>query len=508
MESETDLKTLKDLLRIAPGFFGYICAEGKVLCLNDTSLHIVGAEASEVAGQNFWEGPWWKPLPQSSKKVRQAIERAQKGETSNFDIQYHAKPAGKESEETRWSEINFTPCLDQSGDLERIAVKGVDVTERVHSQMELATERQKLEMIFEKTPAAMATWRGPDLVFELVNPEYQKIFSKRQLVGLPLLEAIPELKGQPFADYMKEVLKTGRPYVAREALARIPNDDTGELEDRYYDFVYSQITDSEGRPYGVYDHAIEVTERVRNRKAMEESQEQLRESVEMLQKARKLRENLAAALSHDLRTPLTVVQSSADLLEASSESPETKKLAKVISDNVERADKMIQDILTAGQITSGGTIAVKKVRCDLYEIAAQALKDLKIVHGDRFVLKGDKDVIGFWDASALRRVVENFANNAVKYGSLDQAITVTVKKEGQKARLCVHNHGDPIALEEQREIFQAYKRSQHQAGQQKGWGIGLTLVWGIAKAHDGEAIVKSGAGEGTTFCIKIPLGKN
>lgn len=152
---------------------------------------------------------------------------------------------------------------------------------------ELHTERHKLATIFRDSPAAMALWQGEDLVFEKVNPFYQAIFPGRQLVGKKLLEAAPELADQSFAELIRDVLRTGIPFSATEMLAKIRKPD-GTLEDRYFDFTYLRVNDSDGTPYGVYDHAIDVTDRVIARQKIEESdrllvvhQEQLAKAVEV-----------------------------------------------------------------------------------------------------------------------------------------------------------------------------------------------------------------------------------
>ena len=139
-----------------------------------------------------------------------------------------------------------------------------------------ASERRALEQIFALTPAAMALWRGEDLVFEMVNPRFMALFGHRPLLGKPFLEALPEFKGQTFSDLILNVLRTGEPYVGHEVLARHRRTADGPVEDRYYDFTYVRINDAEGNPVGVYDHAIDVTDRVLARRRVEESEGRLK----------------------------------------------------------------------------------------------------------------------------------------------------------------------------------------------------------------------------------------
>jgi PAS domain S-box-containing protein len=158
---------------------------------------------------------------------------------------------------------------------EGLAVFYMDVTERKKAEEALILEKHKLEAIFQDSPAAMALWQGQDLHFEKINPEYQKIFENRRLEG-PISEALPEIVAQGFPDVLRNVLNTGEPFVGHEVLAKIGKDDGGKLEDRYYDFTYLRINDANGNPYGVYDHAVDVTDRVKARLSLEESESKLR----------------------------------------------------------------------------------------------------------------------------------------------------------------------------------------------------------------------------------------
>ncbi|HEX4459372.1 MAG TPA: PAS domain-containing protein [Polyangia bacterium] len=175
----------------------------------------------------------------------------------------------------RWIELRGQVLRDDGGQPARLVGTSVDVSARKHAERALADERDKLQTIFRESPAAMALWTGRELTFEMLNPQYQAIFRDRELKGKPLEEAVPELAAQTFPDQLRRVLATGEPLVGRETLVRLAPRANGPLEDRFYDFTYVRINDSNGKPYGVYDHAIDVTDRVLARRALEASQERL-----------------------------------------------------------------------------------------------------------------------------------------------------------------------------------------------------------------------------------------
>lgn len=231
-----------------------------------------------------------------------------------------------------------------------------------------------------------------------------------------------------------------------------------------------------------------------------------RVAFDMLELERDVRERVVGALTHDLRTPLAAAKISAQML--TRKIPDEALLQRVafrISHNIDRADKMIQDILDASQIKAGEKVALDIEEHDLQEIMKSTMEDMSNIYGERIILKSNEEIHGYWDASALKRMTENLVNNAVKYGLEFAPITLNLKTLKDSVVITVHNEGNPIAAQDQKFIFEPYKRTAAaNKGSQKGWGIGLTLVKGFAEAHGGQAIVRSSINEGTTFSIIIP----
>jgi signal transduction histidine kinase len=339
----------------------------------------------------------------------------------------------------------------------------------------------------------------------MVNPQYQALFRGRDLLGKPFLAALPELRDQPFAGRLQNVLETGIPYVGHEELARHASEPGGPIEDRYYDFTYVRLEDDQGGSLGVYDHAVDVTERVRARLQAEKTAAALHASVVELEEERELREKFVATLTHDLRTPITGAKLMAQLIERhAGGSAEIARKAQRIKASMDRADGMIRDLLDASRIKAGITLALKPSQCDLSEVARATVEELTVIYGNRFELSASAPLLGAWDETAVRRILENLATNAVKYGAKDQPIKIMVHAVNDEAELSVRNEGNPIPAESQRDLFRLFRRSDAaEAGKQEGWGIGLSLVHGLAIAHGGNVGVNSNPQIGTTFWIRI-----
>lgn len=223
-----------------------------------------------------------------------------------------------------------------------------------------------------------------------------------------------------------------------------------------------------------------------------------------LETERELRESFVSLLTHDLRTPLTAIKMSAQLIKRHSEDfSAVQSYAQRINKSVERADKMISDLLDANRIRSGEKLPLNIELVDLPVLVTKTLAELTSVHGERFTLKADESIVGYWDSRGLRRIVENLCNNAIKYGSSDGMITVIIAKKDKNVIIEVKNIGNPISHEDQKFLFQQFHRGRKTVA--KGWGIGLTLVRGVAEAHGGTVEVKSEIETGTIFTVSIPI---
>jgi signal transduction histidine kinase len=227
-----------------------------------------------------------------------------------------------------------------------------------------------------------------------------------------------------------------------------------------------------------------------------------------LELERQLRDQFVSILTHDLRTPLTSVKLAAQIiLRRPDEKEKIQMLSSQIVKNINRMDEMIRDLLDVNRLRAGESLAFTMSKCDIHHIAYEVLKDLSNTYGNRFLLhSSNKNLSGFWNEEAIRRLMENLINNAVKYGAVNELIMFTIKKLGKEVEFIVHNEGNPISAEDQVNLFKPFSRSASaKKNGKKGWGLGLTLVEGVARAHGGKVAVQSDQIYGTSFIITLPL---
>ncbi|HET8912676.1 MAG TPA: ATP-binding protein [Ktedonobacteraceae bacterium] len=148
---------------------------------------------------------------------------------------------------------------------------------RKEAEDEVKAERQRLRDLFMQAPAYIAVLRGPDHIFELANPLYMKVVgAHREIVGKSLRDALPELVGQGFAQLLDRVYQTGEPFTVNESLAQLDRNGNGTLEDVYFNFVYQPSRDARGNVDGVLVYAVDVTEQVKTRQLIQESEARFR----------------------------------------------------------------------------------------------------------------------------------------------------------------------------------------------------------------------------------------
>ena len=438
--------------------------------------------------------------------VRAAIAAAIAGKRT-FDLEHRVN---RVDGSVGWAASRAVPILDAAGAITEWFGAASDITDRRRAEAELAFERHQLELIFRESPAAMALWRGEDMVFERVNPQYQDLFRGRPLEGLPFLDAVPELRGQGFEALYRRVLHTGEPYVGREQLARIQRQAGGPVEDRYFDFTYLQVRDPDGRPWGVYDHAVDVTDRVLARRAVEQSEAAVRAALAEAELAGRMKDEFLATLSHELRTPLNAIVGWTQILKASTDPEDVAEGLDVIDRNARAQTQIIGDILDMSRIISG------KLRLDVRPVDLATLvragvdtvrpaADAKGVQLAAVLDPAAGPVAG--DPNRLHQVFWNLLSNAVKFTPQGGRVHVVLGRVDGHLEVSVTDTGEGISAEFLPHVFDRFRQQDSSTTRRHGGlGLGLSIVKQLVDLHGGSVRVASGGkGRGSTFVVDLPV---
>jgi signal transduction histidine kinase/CheY-like chemotaxis protein len=364
------------------------------------------------------------------------------------------------------------------------------------------TERSRLHEFFMRSPIPMVIMLGPAHRFFLANEPYEKLVG-RKVVGKTVIELFDSQETDVFIPLLDGVYSSGEPLVGTELEFRLPDID-GALQSSFLDVSYQPFREMSGEIGGILAIVVDATERVRARQTIEDALARLTEE-------RELRERVVTTLTHDLRSPLSVVHMNGILLHRMLHDPEAVKgLADRIIRNALRADAMLCDLLDANRLQAGEQMPISPETCRLDVLLSTIAEGLTELHGNRFRMINEAGaVVGQWDGKAIRRLVENLAGNAVNDGKGESPVTVSLAQAGDQVEIAVHNEGNPISPTDQEAIFQPFHRAGSALnGNNSGWGIGLTLVKGIAEAHGGSARVESDPVGGTTFLVRLPIRRS
>ncbi len=231
---------------------------------------------------------------------------------------------------------------------------------------------------------------------------------------------------------------------------------------------------------------------------------------EEIGKSDELQKEVLANVTHDLKTPLTMIKAYASMIqEISGADPEKRaKHTQVIIDESDRLTSLVNDILNLSKIRSGMD-SLKLQVFNLSEFIHTVLERFSYLSesmGYTLVRDIDDELYTEADMEKIEQVVYNLVGNAVNYTGEDKKITVSLKKaEGGKIRFSVTDTGKGIPPEEIDTIWDRYYRSTETHKRPiKGTGLGLSIVKTILIKHDFEYGVESEVGKGSTFFVIFP----
>lgn len=221
----------------------------------------------------------------------------------------------------------------------------------------------------------------------------------------------------------------------------------------------------------------------------------------------RLRSSLLAALSHDLRTPLTALVGMAETLSlelVAAQSSHAEK-ADVIREQALRTSKMVNNLLEMAKLQSG-EVKPRKDWQSLEEIVGSALKSLESAlakHPVQLQLPSDLPLV-HCDAAMMERVLVNLLENATKYTSAGTIIGVSARRDDNVLRVEVWDDGPGLPAGQERAIFGQFVRGQKESAV-PGVGLGLAICEAVVNAHDGKIWAENRAPHGARFIFTLPL---
>lgn len=231
-----------------------------------------------------------------------------------------------------------------------------------------------------------------------------------------------------------------------------------------------------------------------------------------MNKTEELRRDLLANVSHDLKTPLTMIKAYAEKVRDLSykDSKKREKDLNVIIEETDRLNSLVNDLLDLSKLQSGVT-ELKIEEYDLIEDINDILKRYEIIKENenyKFELDMPKIAIVKADKSKIEQVIYNLINNAIEHTGNDLTVKISVKKQKDSYLVSITDSGKGIPEEEKALVWNRYyKKEKNHKRNIVGSGIGLSIVKGVLDQHKFEYGIDSKINEYTTFYFKIKKSK-
>lgn len=247
---------------------------------------------------------------------------------------------------------------------------------------------------------------------------------------------------------------------------------------------------------------------IRDISARKRIEEGLRQALEKERELSDLKSRFSSMVSHEFRTPLSVILSSSDLLRSYSDrmTPERRdQQLESIQQQVRRLVTMLDDILALGKAQTVG-LDFTPVPIDVRDFCEDIVVELRptaTTHQFHFDASGDcYDT--FADVKLLRQAITNLLSNAIKYSPEGSSVYIRLSCEHEHILIKIQDEGSGISQEDQQHLFEAFFRAKNVLSI-PGSGLGLPIVKRAIEAHGGAIVCESKLDQGTTFTLSLPL---
>ena len=546
-EAEAERQRLQDVFMQAPAAICLLQGpEHTFLLANPLYQRLVGKTADQLVGK-----PLLEALPEVAEQpfvgmldgVRTTAERFIGNEAR---VLLDRRADGRLDE----AYVNFVyePLRDLNGDVEHIFVHAVEVTDLVHARQAARDDAQLVETL-HRVGSVLAAELDLDRLVQSVTDAateatgaqfgaffYNRIDERGESYTLYTISGVPREHFSQFP--MPRNTAIFAPTFSGSGVVR--------LDDVQQDPRYGRNAPHNGMPQGHLPVRSYLAVPVKSRSGevlgglffgheqvgvFTERAERLAVGIaaqaaialdnarlyQQVQRAVQTRDEFLAAAAHDLKTPLASMKGIAQLLhnrvrrlELADGERLTDGLARIDA-TATRMAILINELLDLARLEMERPLELERQSTDLVALVQQAVADQQPNSPrHRFVVEtGDSNLVGNWDESRIRRVIDNVLSNAVKYSPAGGDVTVRLKRQRDQtltlAVVEVCDSGVGIPADDLPHIFERFRRGSN-VGQIQGTGIGLAITRMIIEQHGGSISAHSVADAGTTFIVRLPVG--
>ncbi|MGJ5674789.1 MAG: PAS domain S-box protein [Nostochopsis sp.] len=383
----------------------------------------------------------------------------------------------------------------------------VELSDRKQAETELRQVKERLEFLISSSPAVIFTAKPLTINY------YHTYISENiiNLVGYSTEEFLSE------PDFW---LNHIHPEDATQIVENLPQlIQTGHHTQEYrwlhrdgkYRWMFDQlklVRDQHGNPLEIIGLWMEISDR-------KKAEEDIRKALEKEKELSDLKSRFVAMTSHEFRTPLAVIASSAGILKSFShklDNQQQQKHLQCIQTYVQHTTRLLDDILLINK-AEAGKLAFEPTDIDLNDFCCSLVEELQLSSPNHTLIfstqylgrsPADNHFTAHLDKKLLRQMLSNLLSNAVKYSPDGSNVQIDLLIQDESAVFLITDEGIGISKQEQQNLFESFYRASN-VGNIPGTGLGLTIVKKCAELQGGQITVTSEIGAGTTFRVELPL---
>jgi PAS domain S-box-containing protein len=472
---------------------------------DDPSTIYVSPQVATIFGYSAeeWTGPdrlWRSRLHPEDRDRMIAAVQAHATTHEPFDEEYRFQ-----HRDGRWMWVRDQAVVVRDEEGRPQFSQGVlhDVTQERTAEARLREAEERYRGIVEHIPAAIYLDKADASLQSLyVSPQIADIagVTPEQWLADPelWLKLMDPSERDEVRDSYTFAALSGLPWSAEYRMHR-PDGRTIWVHDETT-FLHAE----DGSPRYLQGVIFDITERRLAEQALRESEQREREAAERLRSLDEMKNTFLAAVSHELRSPLTSILGLSLTLERTPDLADADRgdLLRRLAQNASKLDRLLKDLLDIDRLNRG-IVAPQYRVTDVGALARRTVESLDILTGREVVAEADSVVIAV-DPAKVERIVENLLMNAARHTAADRRIWLRVAPEEGGVAITVEDDGPGVAPEIRSEIFEPFRQGPTASPHAPGTGIGLSLVARFAELHGGRAWVGEREGGGAAFHVFLP----
>lgn len=473
---ESDAR-FRNMIRQAPIGICVISANDLMIReVNDAYLELVGKTREEMEGLTIWEA-----VAEAADAYAPVMNRVIETGEPFYATEHEVMLIRNNVPENVILDFVYEPVRHTDGTVNAVMALVIDVTEKVKARRDIEEVEERIRLAVD---AAEIGAFDLDMIGGVVAPSerFNAIFGfERTLAWKDYVDTIHPDDHHIRLKAYKQVLADGK--LSYEL--RIIHPDKSIHWIRIQAKIY---TDADNKPSRILGTVLDITQ---------------------FKRLERQKDDFISIASHELKTPITSLQASLQLLERMKNDPSPVMFPKLIdqaSKSMQKIRALVNDLLNVGR-ANDAHLKLNKTKFTVAEMLDSCCSHIRSAGKYKLTLQGDETLQVFADEHAIDQIVVNLVNNAVKYAPDSLEVFLIVEKLGDSVKISVKDSGPGIPAEKLPYLFDRYYQSDASGYQNSGLGLGLYISSEIIKRHNGTIGVDSELGKGSTFWFTLPLGE-